>query len=321
MRIGLMLTVPAEHLDRVPLESLQEAGLWALFLRCFEDEVRWQAPAVANFAERVAQTPLRLFLVPAGYGGLLAGEQQPSSLFLRVHPDTRQVDNRGRRVPKACPNHPRYLEWVTSSLRTLAWLIDADGVVWEEPGFHFARGVWACRCRYCQELFAGRHQASLPAELNEVVVAFRQQCIGTLLTALSTAVKSVDARLACLVLPTPAAQMSAIPTGNENWRLLAANEKLDGLILTWPPAFPPQAGLGGVVGFYTAARTWLGPQWPGLLRLVASGELGELELALKQLAHVGIGGVVVEDVAPLVGPRGLTRRGASLLAVLRWLAD
>lgn len=300
MRIGLVVSQPADRLNAVPVHELADAGVWAVFLRCFEDEVRWRAPAIDSFARAAVARGLRVFLVPAGYGGLFSPEQHPGSLFLQAHPHTRQLDTRGRRVPKACPNHPAYLEWLTSALRSLAWLVDADGFVWEEPGFYYLRGVWGCRCHYCQELYAGRQEGPFPLELTQGVAAFRQQVVAEFVGTASAAVKSVDAKLASLVMPTPAPQTGAVPTGNENWRLLAATPGVDGLVLTWPPGLA-SASLTGVVPFHDSARAWLPPKTPVLLRLMCPTDVTELEITLRQLAQARAPGVILDIPHSLAG--------------------
>ncbi|MCD6352274.1 MAG: hypothetical protein J7M26_09165 [Armatimonadetes bacterium] len=316
MRIGLVLTAPPEVLDQMALEALERAGVWAVFLRCFEDEVRWRAPGISNFAHRVRESHLRLFLIPSGYG-LLAPELQPSSLFLQVHPGTRQVDNRGRRLPRACPNNPRFLEWFTTSLRTLAWMIEADGFVWDEPGFHYGRGSWACRCRYCADLYAGREAEPLPTELTPAVETMRQQSIATLVGAATAAIKSVDQDLASLVLPTPSPQTGAVPTGNENWAALAQVSGVDGLVLTWPPAAYGETGAGGAAGLYTSAKAWVPTKTPLLLRLICPPDLTETEIALQQLKQLGLQAVLLEDSSLSLQTGQFGRRGEGLLDVVR----
>ena len=321
MQIGLVLNLAADELPAVPLQSLASSGLWALLVRCYEDDIRWRAPVVAEFTHAAARHGLRVFVVPAGYGGLFAYAQHPSSLFLRVHPDTRQLDNRGRPVPMACPNNPRYLEWVTSALRTLAWLVDADGFVWEEPSFHFARGVWGCTCQWCRQLFHGRGQGPMPSELDEAVAAFRQQSIAAFISTVSAAVRTVDSRLASLVMPTPAPQTGAIPTGNENWRLLAATDGVDSLILTWPPVSLPDAKLSGAVGLFSSARRWLDPSTPLLLRLLCPADLHDLDLTLHRLRELKLPAAIVEYPGRLFTADELTIPGKRLLGIVQRLTS
>ncbi len=316
MHVGLVVTAPPDVLDHVPLALMERAGVWALFLRCYEDEMRWRSPAVMTFAQRTREQRLRLFLLPAGYG-ILACEQHPSSLFLQVHPETRQVDNRGRKLPRACPNNPRYLEWFTTSVRTLAWMIEADGFAWEEPGFHFGRGSWACRCRYCQELYSGRDPKPLPTELTPAAAALRQQSVAMLVAAASAAIKSVDSNLASLVMPTPGAQTGAVPTGSENWRLLESTEGVDGLVLTWPPEAYGEAGVGGATGLYTASRAWLGGSTPVLLRLLCPPDLTDVEIVLQQLKQLGAQAVLLEDGSLSLTQGRPGRRAEELLDVVR----
>ena len=81
MRVGVMLSQSLVSLDHVPLQALADAGVWAVLLRCFEDEIRWRAPAAEAFARAAADAGLRVFLVPAGYGGVFCPEQHPTSLL------------------------------------------------------------------------------------------------------------------------------------------------------------------------------------------------------------------------------------------------
>lgn len=319
MRIGLLLTAPPDALSQLPVSEIEDAGVWAIFLRCFEDEMRWSAATIASFAQRVRQTSLRLFIVPAGYG-LFAPELHPSSLFIRVHPDTRQVDNRGRRIPRACPNNTRYLEWLAASMRMLAWLIEADGFAWEEPGFYFGRGGWACTCRYCRELYSGPAMRQFPDELVPQVLQFRQRCISAFLAAASAAVKSVDRQLASLTMPTPAPQTGAVPTGNENWVGLARTDGVDGIVLTWPPGQYGGAELAAAAGFYTSARSWLAGETTVLLRLVCPQDVREVDLTLKQLDQLGLQAALLEDRAFLASTGVLSARSRELLSCVSSVA-
>ncbi len=316
MRVGVMLSQSLVSLDHVPLQALADAGVWAVLLRCFEDEIRWRAPAAEAFARSAAAAGLRVFLVPAGYGGIFCPEQHPTSLFVQAHPQVRQVDLRGRRIPRACPNNPAYIEWLASSLRTLAWLIDADGFVWEEPGFYYNRGLWTCRCSYCQGRYAAQFGGTMPAELSPQLAGLRQRSIADLVATISGAVKGVDSRLACLLMPTPAPQSGAIPNGNENWRMLSAVGDLDGLIVSWPPGTATDEPLSGALSLWEDLPAWVEHGTLMLLRLLCNSSSEEAALTLRHLAAADVPALVLECPEPLAADLS---RGVK--AILRMVAE
>ncbi len=293
MQIGVWLSWPVDELEGLPAEELARIGLWAVVLRCFEDEVRWRAGHVAAAARRLMDAGLRVFLAPAGYG-LLAPESHASSLFVAVHPQTRQIDQRGRPVPRACPNNPTFLEWFAASIRTLVWLVEADGVIWEEPGFCFGRGLWTCRCEYCQRLYFASHGEQMPRELTPTVAAFRQRSMCLFLMAANAAVKSVDKSLAAMVAPTPAVQPGAVATGTENWQALAQNCQADALVLTYPPSAQARWSPQAAADLYRSGVRWTGRGVPILVRVDEWPDGASLALLLRRLKNAGAPAVLID---------------------------
>ena len=151
------------------------------------------------------------------------------SLYIETHPQSLQVDNRGRRCPKACPNNPYFLEWFSSSMRTLAWLVEATGFLWDEPSFHYSRGTWACRCVYCQRLYQAAQGREMPRDFEEARWAFREVSLIIFLLAAAAAVQAVDYRLESLVTPTPALAGTPVLSGTGDWNAIAACSACDAL--------------------------------------------------------------------------------------------
>lgn len=234
MNVGIQVSGGVEGLGRVDTRLLKTLGFTGVFVACYEDEVRWRADEVAHFMRAARAEGLETYAIPWGYGNTLEPDPSVDSLYVQTHRDTLQIDSRGRRLRKACPNNPRFLEWFSSSMRTLAWLLECRGFVWDEPGFHHARGSWSCRCQYCTRLFQAAFSRELPRELTDEVLEFRRGSILVFVLAAAAAVQSVDRRLRSFVMPSPRLGKEQVFTGNEDLSRLAQCGGVDGLCISVP---------------------------------------------------------------------------------------
>ncbi len=203
MKLGLAITSGVAGQEEIDLAAISSCGFDTILVGCYEDEVRWEAEQVASFLRSARRQGLDCYVIPWGYGRVLDPDPSITSLYIHTHPQTLQIDNRNRRCPKACPNNPQFLEWFASSMRTLAWLFEAQGFVWDEPSFHYVRGTWSCRCQYCQRLFAGSYGQKMPRRLTPEVIEFRQHSLNMFLLAAAAAIEAVDRRLKSVVMPAP----------------------------------------------------------------------------------------------------------------------
>lgn len=234
MRVGLCFAGGTQELSQVDLGFIQALGFSTLFVGCYEDDAHWRAEELAGFARRARARGFDIIVMPWGYGKVLDPDPAVPSLYVETHPQTLQIDSRGRRVPKACPNNPYFLEWFSSSMRTLAWLLEGSGFLWDEPSFHYSRGTWACRCEYCQRLYHASLGRDLPRDFAGDVINFRELSIVMFLLAAAAAIQAVDYRLQSLVMPTPALPGSQVQSGTGNWGSLAACSACDVLSLFVP---------------------------------------------------------------------------------------
>lgn len=189
-------------MERLEPRELAADGFASVFLACYEDEMRWHAQTAADFSRSCQAAGLEVVVVPLGYGRVFDPDASTDSLYVREHAQHCQLDSRGRRVPKACPNNPAFLEWFSSNMRTLAWLLECSGFLWDEPSLYSARGVWACRCEWCQRLYFAEQQRQMPLELDTEVAAFRRDTLLIFLLAATAAIQAVDRRLGSVVMPT-----------------------------------------------------------------------------------------------------------------------
>ena len=234
MYLGISVSGGVSALDRIDTQLLKTLGFTGLFVGCYEDELRWRTGDMASLARRARTDGLEPYAVPWGYGRFLDPDPSIESLYVQTHPDTCQIDSRGRRLRKACPNHPRFLEWFSSSVRTLAWLVECHGFVWDEPGFHHARGAWSCRCEYCNRLFRATHDREMPHGLTDEVLQFRRMSVTMFVLAAAAAIQSVDRRLRSFVMPSPRMRGEQRFTGSEDIPRLSECAGVDGLCVMVP---------------------------------------------------------------------------------------
>jgi len=234
MNVGICIAGGVEELERVDIDLLYKTGIRSLFVGCYENEMRWHAEEVAAFVRSAAGAGFEVCIVPWGYGKVVDPDPAIDSLYVDTHREQLQIDSRGRRCYKACPNNPGFLEWFASQMRTTAWMLEAHGFLWDEPSFYYSRGTWACRCEYCQRLFYAAENYQMPRDLNEQVHTFRRFSIVMFVLAAAAAVQAVDARLYSLVMPSPTLDTTQDNTGTADWSQLIECSAVDGLALYVP---------------------------------------------------------------------------------------
>ncbi len=317
MDIGLAITGGIESLDEVNIEAIVSSGVSSLLIGCYEDELRWEAERMAAFVLEARRSGLECYAIPWGYGRLLDPDPRIPSLYVHTWPQTLQIDSRGRRCPKACPNDPRFLEWFNSSIRTLAWLLEVNGFVWDEPSFHYSRGTWSCRCEYCQRLFRGSYDKELPKRLTPEVLEFRRQSIAMFLLAARAAIHAVDRRLRSIVMPPPLASSSFRYTGADDWALLADSAAVDAVSLL--AVGDDESFIHSKMATYTDAASAVAARGKQLWVWVTS-DLEDTASVVRQeqlATSLGAERLVVADYISLVELHGLERMTRILAKLAR----
>jgi len=321
MNVGIAVTTGVEGLRGVDTALLADLGFTGVFVSCYEDEVRWHVDDLAAFIRRAKGHGLEPFAVPCGYGRFLESDPTVDSLFVHAHPGTCQIDSRGRRLRKACPNHPKFLEWFSTSMRTLAWMLECRGFLWNEPAFYHGRGTWSCRCGYCLRLFQAAYGREMPHELTDEVLEFRRNSVVLFLLAAAAAIQSVDRRLTSLVLPPPALGREHWHTGSEDLERLASCSGVDGLCVMVPwqeMGWDMEFGIREAQG--TGAQVAHRHEKPCLLWVTASPQPSSRTVeTIGFAARQGVDAVVLSDYDSLVAARRFRDIRGDLRAAL-WAA-
>lgn len=217
--------------------EMVDNGCNAVLLAVSEFDWWFWRKSVARLVEEAHDQGMRVYIDLWGWGKTLAGE--PPSLFLMNDVEHRQLAASGKIYNAVCLNHSGFRDFLKKSISEMASETDVDGFFWDEP--HYANWYnpdWACRCPICATLYEEETGCTMPVELTDKVVAFREDHAVDFLAELSRAVKEADRNItviACL-LPT---QSPVI--GITDWDRVASIPQLD-VLATDPYWF--HVGLG-----------------------------------------------------------------------------
>jgi hypothetical protein len=186
------------------MEQLAALGFDRVLHTFSENDLAYYRGTMARIVEASQRNGLEVALAPWGVCHLFGGEAE--SRFAAQHPELGQVLDDSRVSPAACPNQPRVRaflrEWADAAIEA-----GADVVFWDEPHWvhpeHFGLPSerWGCRCRACAALFRERHGHELPAEVDDELLAFREDSLVDFVGELVAHVAGRGARATVCLLP------------------------------------------------------------------------------------------------------------------------
>lgn len=286
-----------EHVER-DLDRVAEAGA-SLVVHCVpEDDVAFRRPRVGEIVAASRARGLEVLLDPWAVLGLFGGEAL--SFAVAREPDIRQRLSDGRRVPAACPNHPRTGDWLARWVDA-AIESGAAGILWDEPHLWLPAwddwndgplDAWSCACDACRVAWAeGRHGAPggpFPMEPTAELRAFRSRSLLGLLAEAGSRAAAAGLRSQVTGLPVGDHAIEALP-----WADLALLPGVDG-IGTDPYWFLHGEPVRPYVGTWAARMVATARDagrrshlWIALFG-VPPGRADELEMAVAQAASAGI---------------------------------
>ena len=318
MRLGIELRGDPAVANRETLALLVDSGLQAVFLAVEEAQQDLWGLELAEFARACRREGLAVVAMPRGYGLVAAAEPDTASPYLHAAPQVWQIDNRGRRVQRACPNHPEFLAWFERRMHDLSEMLACDGVLWDGPGFYYARGSWACRCEYCQRGFWVAYEQEMPVELGHQALHFQQQSVLLLLMAGAAAAKRVNPSAVGMVVATPWLAHEQAHMETTYFQQLLGSAAVDVLVVAadWQGMHMGMEDcLSHLVRAATREATPYGK--PVCLRVAGSPDPADrLMEAVRFAAHVGCDRLILRDYDSVLGDRA----GAGFEEALKRLA-
>jgi hypothetical protein len=191
-----------------------------------ENDLLYSKDTIAEIVKITQGEGLEVLIDPWGVGKVFGGE--PFSEFAMNNHDSIQMISDGNPVGAACPNAPKFREYMHGKWLEAALATGAECFFWDEPHFYLPAwlggrpGTWGCRCVHCQTKFESAHGKPLPMEETEEVRQFKEDSIVDFLAELVAAAHKAGRRNSLCVLPLRD-EMHA----TANWHRLAGIPHLD----------------------------------------------------------------------------------------------
>ncbi len=140
---------------------------------------------MATCVEQAHERGLSVWIDPWGVGGIFGGEAFSEQGAWAVEAQQRRRD--GRALPLLCPTSDTVRDYLRRWTMTVAEVLRADAIFWDEPHFYFplaaseAQDLWSCACVRCREGFEAAYGYTLPATETAAVRQWKQDAVTALL--------------------------------------------------------------------------------------------------------------------------------------------
>ena len=174
-----------QHFQR-DLEDIVRLGFTSIIFTFSEEDHRFYQGSLAEFVRRTHQQGLKAYIDPWGVCGVFGGEALSERGAWDLEGQQRRSD--GRPLPLLCPNSAEVRTYLQRWITTVAEVLQADAIFWDEPHFYIplgesrTQGLWSCCCPHCQEFFRIRYGQSLPPTESMEVRQCKQAAIAQLIS-------------------------------------------------------------------------------------------------------------------------------------------
>jgi hypothetical protein len=172
------------HFQR-DLDDMAQLGFDYIVLTFSENDYRFYQGSMAECVRRTQQQGLKAYVDPWGVCGLFGGEAFTDRGAWDLEGQQRRSD--GRPLPLLCPNSSEARIYLQQWTTTVADVLQADAIFWDEPHFYVpygaaqTQGLWGCCCTHCAERFRARYGRALPAEETAEVHQCKQEAVADLI--------------------------------------------------------------------------------------------------------------------------------------------
>lgn len=173
-----------EHFQR-DLDAIASLGFTYIIFTFSEEDHRFYQGSLTDCIRRTHQQGLKAYVDPWGVCGVFGGEAFTERGAWDLEGQQQRSD--GRSIPLLCPNSPAVRTYLQRWITTVAEVLQADAIFWDEPHFYIpagesrTRGLWSCRCPQCQAHFRARYSQPLPSTETAEVRQCKQAALATLI--------------------------------------------------------------------------------------------------------------------------------------------
>jgi hypothetical protein len=215
-----------QHVQR-DLDAMVALGFDDVIFTFSENDHRFYQGSLAECVQRARQHGLKTWIDPWGVCGIFGGEAFTDRGAWDIEGQQRRSD--GRPLPLLCPNSTAVRTYLQQWITTVARVLQADAIFWDEPHFYLpygaarTQGLWGCCCQRCQERFTATYQRPWPATETAEVRQCKQDAIADLLLELTASAAEQGLQNVVCVLP----EHEYLDGLAAKFALFAANPHLD----------------------------------------------------------------------------------------------
>ncbi|MEE9147477.1 MAG: hypothetical protein V3U27_08805 [Candidatus Tectomicrobia bacterium] len=167
------------------LDDIARLGFAYIVFTFSENDHRFYPGTMAECVRQAHERGLKVWVDPWGVCGIFGGEAFTERGAWDIEAQQQRSD--GRPLPLLCLNSAEVRDYLRRWVITVAEVLQADAIFWDEPHFYLPfgeareRGLWSCRCQRCQADFLATYQAPLPEEETREVRQRKQQAVASLI--------------------------------------------------------------------------------------------------------------------------------------------
>lgn len=192
-----------------------------------ENDHLFYKESMREIVQATKDAGLGVWVDPWGVGRVFGGEA--FSNFTGQNPDSVQIANDGIPTHAACPNAPKFREFMAKWIDDAKY-IGAEVLFWDEPHFYLPSwlggrpGTWACTCQHCRAKWEERHPGTaFPTEITPEFLDAREDWLFDFLQFLINRTAEAGLKNALCLLPHDDAHKGAA----ENWEKAARMDNID----------------------------------------------------------------------------------------------
>lgn len=215
-----------QHFQR-DLDDIVRLGFTYVVFTFSENDHRFYQGSVAECVRLTRERGLRACVDPWGVGGMFGGEAFTERGAWDLEGQQRRSD--GRSLPLLCPNSDEARAYLSRWIDTVADVLQADAIFWDEPHFYLpfgaarAQGLWACCCARCKERFAAAYDKPFPCRETSDVRQVKQAAVADLLGDMTTVAGEKGLRNIVCLLTDP----DTLDDLESKWQPYAAMAHID----------------------------------------------------------------------------------------------
>jgi hypothetical protein len=193
-----------QHVQR-DLDDMARLGFDYVVMTFSENDHRFYQGSMAECVRQAQQRGLKVWIDPWGVGGIFGGEAFTERAAWDLEGQQRRSD--GRPLPLLCLLSPAVRDYLRRWITTVAEVLRADAIFWDEPHFYLPlgearqQGLWSCCCPHCQEGFTAKYRRPFPSVETPEIQQWKQEAIATLLQEVTALAAGYGLQNVVCVLP------------------------------------------------------------------------------------------------------------------------